>query len=98
MSDQDEKMAEEVGAIILSKLQKKAAFHLFMNACTVAMLPVDKINRAGEADKVLVELAKIAGFTLMECKRSGLDLQEVAQAHMGMMACDPLASFTGTMQ
>lgn len=98
MNSHEEQMAEEVGAIILSKLQKKAAFHLFMNACTVAMLPVDKINEAGEADKVLVELAKIARFTLVECKKMGLDLHEVAHAHMGMMASDPLASFTGTMQ
>lgn len=98
MNSHEEQVAEEVGAIILNKMQKKAAFHLFMNACTVAMLPVDKINRAGEAENVLAELAKIARFTLMECKKNGLDLQEIAHAHMGMMTNDPLASFTGTMQ
>lgn len=98
MNSHEEQMAEDVGAIILNKLQKKAAFHLFMNACTVAMLPVDKINKAGEANKVLAELAKLASFTLMECKKNGIDLQEIAHAHMGMMASGPLASFTGTMQ
>ena len=98
MNNHEEQVAEEVGAIILNKLQKKAAFHLFMNACTVAMLPVDKINRAGKAENVLTELAKLANFALMECKKNGLDLQEIAHAHMGMMASDPLASFTGTMQ